>query len=434
MTGVGPAAASLRFCLDERWTPADDIGQVGVFVIAGAVDDPLAAAAVELRRQIPADVPTLWVCAPGEERSPALARALARAATLRIAELGPDDDLAGTWARARAHAPLGDEPIAHEIPRLFEPEGESDLATEDLVLSLGPIHPALATPLRLVLVLDGEQVRDVIRDEGYARRRVAAGGDRHRDLAAVLDPATPATARLAVAVAAAGPDNLGPLVAAAERERAAHHLLACARHLWLLGMISLARELADLAREARREHGSAALAERIERVRARLASRFGPMLRMRGVGALDASQIRDTSVSGPVARASGVAADARADGSLAPLYERLGFTPVVASDPAGDDAARFGQRLAEAAQAIRLAAAVDGLDRESARQRGDAVEIESPRGRVVIPRSGDGAAIATPSTALLGVVKEVLVGTRYADALVVLDGLDASAEEAEMAA
>ena len=51
--------------------------------------------------------------------------------------------------------------------RSFE---EKELATEDLTLSLGPAHPAVYGPLRLVLTLDGEQVAAAEADPGYAHR------------------------------------------------------------------------------------------------------------------------------------------------------------------------------------------------------------------------------------------------------------------------
>jgi Ni,Fe-hydrogenase III large subunit len=157
-------------------------------------------------------------------------------------------------------------------------------------------------------------------------------------------------------------------------------------------------------------------------------------LRMRDVGVIDRNMAEQARLRGPVARASGVGDDARADGTLAAAYERLGALVLTTPPAAGDDAARFARRLVEADRALAFAAAADRAGPlPIARQ--DRVELEAPRGRLIVTRQNDGSfRVDPPSSSLLDLVPAVLIGARYADAVVAVDGLDASAEEAEQAA
>jgi hypothetical protein len=112
-----------------------------------------------------------------------------------------------------------------------------------------------------------------------------------------------------------------------------------------------------------------------------------------------------------VARASGVVIDARCEDSA---YQRLGFEPVIQDE--GDCAARWIQRLQEAAQAVELAArAGDG------RVGGSGI-IESPRG----PLTSRGG----PSLAIASLVPSLVAGMESGEAIATIVSLDLDMSEA----
>lgn len=432
LTGVGPwrgrlAAIGLR---GVGWRLAEDPFDADLLVVAGSPGARLGAAIAELRVQLPWHVETLWVTASGAPIEPTLAMTLARYAPLRIAQSDRDADIATLVTAARPfEARIGaKEIIDAALPRLVELDGASDLASEDLVLSLGPIHPALATPIRLILALDGEQVRDVVRDPGYAVH-VPIPGD---PVIACLDPEAPAAARVTAALLHTGVPDVNVAIAACERERASHFLHACARQLWLLGMVPGARELQMAADSARRgDTPASAIPILLRSPRLRTAMR----LRMRGIGPVARGDAARAGLRGPVGRASGLSDDARTDGTFAAAYERLGGSPLTDAPTVGDAAARFERRLLEAARALALADAADhagGSPVAIAQQ--DRVDIELPRGRLIVSREQGRPMHVDPASAgLLDFLPAMLVGARYADAIAIIDGIDASAEEAERA-
>ena len=430
LAGVGPvrgplAASGLR---GLKWRLAEDPLEADLLVLAGLPGPRLTTALLELRGQLPRHIETLWVTESGSGVDPALGAALSAHAPLRITPTDRAADVATLAAAGQAFADLGgaSELITAPLPRLVELDGVGDLASEDLVLSLGPLHPALATPIRLILALDGEQIRDVVRDPGYAARPIAPGAG----LAARLDPDAPVAAGVTEALLHGGISDIYPLIAACERERAALLLHACARHLWLIGMVPAARELqtaADAARDGQ------PLPMHVPAFLHALRQRSAMRLRMRGVGVIGRSAAERARLRGPVGRASGVGDDARADGTLAAAYDRLGGIALTDAPVAGDDAARFARRLLEADRALVLAAAADRAD-PVAMTRQDRIELEAPRGRLIVVREKDGSfRVDPPSSALLDLLPAALIGARYADAVVTVDGFDASAEEAEQA-
>jgi Ni,Fe-hydrogenase III large subunit len=182
------------------------------------------------------------------------------------------------------------------------------------------------------------------------------------------------------------------------------------------------------------------LATEVERLSGGLQRHAWPGLRMQGVGPLSPAVVEQFELSGPVARASGQLPDARLDGPLTPTYGSLGFEPQGLAS--GDDLARFCQRLAEAVQSLRLVEAARSL--KPARleiNRTQTLALETSRGRYAIRLDGGGSrkhghewrvteAVA-PSESLLRILPELLIGVTYADALVIVDGLDPCAEEVE---
>jgi hypothetical protein len=118
-------------------------------------------------------------------------------------------------------------------------------------------------------------------------------------------------------------------------------------------------------------------------------------------------------VGGPVARAAGVAEDARADD---PAYRALGFEPVVHRN--GDVADRWRQRLAEAAQSLDLAA------RAGDRRAEPVGRVEAPRGPLTDASSA--------TTRLLPLLPRLLRDLEWGDAVATLVSLDLDLEEAAL--
>jgi hypothetical protein len=171
--------------------------------------------------------------------------------------------------------------------------------------------------------------------------------------------------------------------------------------------------------------GSPSLSERILRLAQRVAPGDGDHIRAlertlrrrgflgwstRGVGILKADALK--GVSGPVARASGIPVDARLE---EPSYQLLGFEPVL--HEGADAAARWLQRIREAAQALDLA------DRSGDARTGAAGITESPRG-VLTEHGGSSHAIAR-------LVPSLLAGMEWGDAVAAVVSLDLDMSEGE---
>lgn len=188
-------------------------------------------------------------------------------------------------------------------------------------------------------------------------------------------------------------------LAALERARARHHLRWLAGMLRFHGLHALAGRALALAEAAL--VGAAAV-----RALGRLLERTLALgWATRGVGIVPPEQLRGQPL-GPVARAAGLAEDAR---SVDPAYRALGFTPVTHRE--GDAHARWRQRLAEAAQALELAERAG--DRLLAGGEG---VVEAPRGRLTA-----GGATASP---LLELLPALLAGQEWGDAMATVVSLD----------
>lgn len=214
----------------------------------------------------------------------------------------------------------------------------------------------------------------------------------------------------------------GPVpIATLERSRARHHLRWLAHALRVHGLDALARRALAMATALARGLPSGAhkdvqaLARLLERTRA-LAWATAD------VGFTSPALLADRGL-GPVARAAGLAEDARlAD----PAYAALGFEPIVARAGAGaaqlgDARARWRQRIAEAAQSLDLA------PRAGDRHAGaGGLAIEGPRGRV--PR--DPAEPGGPSGACLALLPALLRDQDWGDAITTIVSLDIDVREA----
>lgn len=129
----------------------------------------------------------------------------------------------------------------------------------------------------------------------------------------------------------------------------------------------------------------------------------------RGVGRIEAAALEGLG-AGPVARASGLPNDLRAQD---PIYSSLGFEPIVQAE--GDAAARWRQRLAEATQSLELAGRAGEL------RTTPTGSVESPRG-LLEPTGG-------PAARLLPLIPDLLGGMEWGDAVTTLISLDLDLEE-----
>ena len=132
-----------------------------------------------------------------------------------------------------------------------------------------------------------------------------------------------------------------------------------------------------------------------------------------GVGRLSPDLLAGLG-AGPVARASGLAEDARMDDAS---YGALGFEPIALVE--GDTATRWRLRLAEAIQSLDLARRAGDLRTEQVGR------VEGPRGTLE-PGS-------SPTERLMAIVPRFIEGLEWGDAVAVLTSLDLSWDEAAAA-
>ena len=207
------------------------------------------------------------------------------------------------------------------------------------------------------------------------------------------------------------------LLAGLERSRASHHLRWLAHALRVHGLAALGRRSLALARGVERDEGlDASILELASLLERRLSSRGTLGWATRHVGALPADQVSGKGL-GPVARACGMAEDARVDD---PAYRALGFDPVVqaSSDRVGDARARWLQRIGEVRQSLDLAR------RAGERRAGESgAGVEGLRGRI----GNDGRA---PSAALLDLLPGIVRGQEWGDAVTTIVSLDIDVGEA----
>ena len=130
----------------------------------------------------------------------------------------------------------------------------------------------------------------------------------------------------------------------------------------------------------------------------------------RGVGRI-APELLEGLGTGPVGRAAGLVEDARMDDLR---YRDLGFEPIVQA--AGDCAARWRQRLDEAAQSLELAL------RAGDRRTTQTGAVEGPRGRL--------ASTGAPADRVLPLLPRLLEGMEWGDAVTTLVSLDLDLDEA----
>ncbi|MCX8226680.1 MAG: hypothetical protein OTI35_11430 [Sulfitobacter sp.] len=314
------------------------------------------------------------------------------------------------------------------------------LKMEWIDVPFGPFFPGLPSGLQLDLTLDGDAVASASAGSAVGPRKLmpeSANTPRaFVDHLAALSPLNPVAYRLLACFAleqAAGQSVLSNVacarIAAVERERIASHLGWLSEFGVQSGSSWIEKRAAALQLKVR----SAAAIEietlkpEIDTFLARLQRT--PLLnaRLRGIGKLPA----DAALSGPVARASGMANDTRSDD---PIYAGIGFSVLTMTD--GDALARLAQRCAEISQSLDVIAAAGAiaipklLDIGAASGTGKAV-VETPRGaaRLSLTLSKGKvteAKVSTPTAAHLALIQDIAVGRELGDALTGVGSLDIS--------
>ncbi len=258
------------------------------------------------------------------------------------------------------------------------------LTLDQLAVTVGPFFPPFPAGLALELGLQGDVIQQVsVQPNPFQARSLPVGDGSDGDAG---DPFVTALDRPVA-------------VTRLEMARARHHLLYLARTLRLHGLDALGRR-ALAVREALRPGEVAPLRD----LRRLLDRTRGLAIGTAGAGHLDGETVRDRGL-GPIARASGVAEDARAED---PVYIGLGFVPV--THDGGDARARWQQRLAEAVQSVELAARGAGI------QSGGIGRVEAPRGALTRESSA-----TAPALALLPALLE---GMEWGDAVTTVVSLD----------
>ncbi|MEO7985832.1 MAG: hypothetical protein ABI766_04815 [Gemmatimonadales bacterium] len=410
VTGRGARKPVERLRLDPRLEFVDSPRSATILLVAGELPDLLRAAARALHDSLPRPRATVW-WAP-ESGSPELADfpgalvlsagddvgaelMLTQAALLRGEQssepgLLPDTDPApwrgvGPYGQGgtgmTGGVPYG-RPLAGRAP------DRDGLELDQLPVHVGPFFPAFPPGLILDVKLQG----DVIQAAAVGANAFARTGARRGAAASVRGPFVRALAQ---------PVSIAEL----ELARARHHLMWLGHALRIHGLGALGRRAWRLAGVL-----SPARAGEVQALRRLLDGTRSLGWATSGVGVTDPTLLEKMS-PGPVARAAGIARDARAED---PAYVALGFEPVV--QRGGDARARWRQRVDEVLQALCLARQADGGSSTPVGR------IESPRGTLTTANS--------PAAELLELVPALLTGMEWGDAVTTIVSLDLDLEEA----
>ncbi len=365
--GAGAHVLAALAGLDPRLTPVDSVRHAEVLLVFAPIQARLIPAVVAVAAARPAATAVLIVDGPVGATGADLVAVLPAARP--IPQATPVAIQAGLRAAELvADLPVPAAPRAAGPPILLPGRQEREIATELAVLSLGPLQPFTAGPLRLLLICDGEQVLAAQVDAGYARRDVAAAMTQATwrtalDQARTMDPLAPLAGQLAYVQAL---EHLQGRVAPEPVQAARGAVLAWERasnHLWWLlrfaGLLALDRlavtahrlatALQALGRQCWPGPSTAwiqpqaavpflptrrpewdRLARDVAALGRQLQGDRWLALRTRGIGGFPLQRLMDAGIDGPVAHA--------------------------AREGAGDVQSRLTARLAAAAQDIAAVA------------------------------------------------------------------------------
>ncbi|GAA5082818.1 NADH-quinone oxidoreductase subunit D [Thermocatellispora tengchongensis] len=274
--------------------------------------------------------------------------------------------------------------------------GAKELATEDMVLNIGPQHPSTHGVLRLRLTLDGERISSAEPIVGYMHRgaeklfevrdyrQIIVLANRHDWLSAFANelgvviaverllgmevPVRAVWARTLLAelnrvlnhlmFLGSYPLELGAMTpifySFSERERlqAVMEEISGGRMHYMFNRVGGLKEELPLGWLDRASQAVAGVRARLPQIEDLMFGNDIFLARTRGVGVLDHETIMQYGVSGPIARASGVDMDLRRDEP----YLAYGELPVkVVTRTAGDCLARFEVLMGQVKVSLDLA-------------------------------------------------------------------------------
>lgn len=310
------------------------------------------------------------------------------------------------------------------------PRSPDELQMDWLEIPFGPLHPGLPAGLNLALTLDGDRIASAQVNDGVTRDHLGLDLpvqiNRFRSELDQIDRLAPGVygvlAESALAAHGRGGREIHQ-IAAVEQARVRSHLNWLVSFAHLLGFGWLAERSARLLRRDI-DALSASELDSIDRAcRSYLMRR-----RLTRVGQLDSDAHQNAT--GPIARAMGLANDARLDD---PAYQALGFEPVLRDE--GDAYARLLVRLDEIRQSLELieqTARLDALPQAESARAG----IETPRGRATLDVSLDGDLLTdlrleTPSSRHLALIPAVCQRHELGAGLLAIASLDISPWELE---
>lgn len=462
---------------DDRLRRADSPRHADLLVVAGPVSKTLLPAVAEAYADMPTPRELALVLANAGDDTLAFPESVRLANHLRTDYVHVDARdvdvaaLAATIANGVTRAPSardGPRPDTMGLPSPEEtlvalrPAGEREIATEDVIVSIGPIQRVTAGPLQLLVTADGEQIVRAEVRSGFAVRGVepvlgATSWSRGAHVAESLDPIAPITGRLAYVTAVEALYGIEPPSHAAEcrdlalrTERAASHLGWLTRFADLLAYDALTTDVRTLYALALHEVPNSlgivpggwdaamsgpdpdperlrVLAVQVGRLARRLRADRLFARRTRGVGIVSAERARAAGASGPVLEASeGSRGDAlaRADTRLRAAESDLERASVVAAE------LRTATSVGERSAAHRL---IRGTP-----PGGSATScVIGPRGVVSLFLESRGdehparVRWTRPSHAHLGLVADLVVGCTLPNALTAVASLDLSMAEAD---
>ncbi len=467
----GGSGAHLLAALAERHPYVKQVASprhADVLIVVEPITQQLAPAVVELAQALPRPACVVIVGEPEAEyeffpRTEFVHVEELLPGAQRIAPVSVESVLDAVLHRKEwKESPESDRPEIDETTIQLPPKQEQEMATELVVLSLGPVQPFTAGPLRLLLVCDGEQVLFAQVEAGYAYRGIGqamtrVGWQQALHLARQLDPLAPVASQLAYVRAIEqlqgwqSPTQVVKLrEAAVALERAENVLWWFVRFVHVLADASLTSRSYQLATQLARNishywrqppltwilpqqsvslsavGGSAAVitnlrqvADEVKGLRSHIEHNRLFALRTRGTGVLATERLKAAGVSGPNLRGS--------------------------EQGAGDVQSRLMARLDAAV--INLQETSDVLEaNESVPVHAVCWNVPTGEGHGTVrgPRGDIGLHMVSsggekpiqvewqhPSAAWLSLLPEILAGEMLADAEVIVASLDLAMAEAD---